>query len=224
MVHIGLGALIAWRAARERPGTFSLSMNDYGFELLSRKPFDWQKLIWPAGPDSWEEGILSSRNLVSDITAALNASELSQRRFREIARVAGLVFTGYPGAAKSARQVQASSGLFFEVFRKYDPGNLLLAQAEAETLAQELDIERLMRCLQRLRQAEARLVMLPRFTPFSFPLMIERLRERITTESVADRVQALVRQLQASLEPSSAAAELPAGRLRRRRRKTSGDA
>ena len=42
-----------------------------------------------------------------DVLASLNARELAQRRFREIARVSGLVFQGYPGAHKSARQLQA---------------------------------------------------------------------------------------------------------------------
>ena len=60
-----------------------------------------------------------------------------------------------PGAPRSTRQVQASSSLFFDVFRKFDPGNLLLAQAEAETLAQELDVERLQRCLHRFAREPA---------------------------------------------------------------------
>ena len=62
---------------------------------------------------------------------SLNAGELAQRRFREIARVSGLIFQGYPGAPKSTRQLQASSGLFYEVFRKYDAGNLLLGAGRA---------------------------------------------------------------------------------------------
>ena len=81
---------------------------------------------------------------------SLNSGELAQRRFREIARVAGLVFTGYPGAPKSTKQLQASSSLFFEVFRKYDAGNLLLTQAQTEVLSQELDIDRLRATLQRM--------------------------------------------------------------------------
>ena len=42
----------------------------------------------------------------------------------EIARVAGLVFPGFPRSGKTARQLQASSGLFFDVFQRYDPDNL----------------------------------------------------------------------------------------------------
>jgi ATP-dependent Lhr-like helicase len=200
MVHIGLGALLAWRAAREQTGTFSLAMNDHGFELLSRKPFDWPRLLEPAGPGSWAQGLLSQEGLVPDIQQALNATELSLRRFREIARVAGLVFTGYPGEGRSTRQLQASARLFFDVFRQHDPGNLLLAQAEAETLAQELDVVRLQGCLQRMGSAGALTFTRPkRLTPFAFPLMVERLRERVTTEQLNQRVLRLLAEMEAAL-------------------------
>jgi ATP-dependent Lhr-like helicase len=155
---------------------------------------------------------------VPDIQQALNATELSLRRFREIARVAGLVFTGYPGAGRSARQVHASAKLFFDVFRQHDPGNLLLAQAEAETLAQELDVERLQRCLARMAQAGQICLTRPkRFTPFAFPLMVERLRERVTTEQLNQRVLRLLAQMEAALRPSTPADEPPAPTPRRRK-------
>ncbi|MEY8688304.1 MAG: DNA ligase-associated DEXH box helicase, partial [Leptothrix sp. (in: b-proteobacteria)] len=200
MVHIGLGALLAWRAARSQPGTFSLAMNDYGFELISRQPFDWPALLQPHGPGSWHQGLLSPDHLVQDLQQALNATELAQRRFREIARVAGLVFTGYPGAPKSTRQVQASSRLFFDVFRQHDPANLLLAQAEAETLAQELDFERMERCLQRLAAGEVVIRRTERFTPFAFPLVVERLREKVSTEQLSERVRRLVAEMEKAMD------------------------
>ncbi|MDP4300048.1 ligase-associated DNA damage response DEXH box helicase [Leptothrix discophora] len=218
MVHIGLGALLAWRAARDRPGTFSLSMNDHGFELLSRTPFDWPALLLPEGPGSAGRGLLTAERLMPDLQQALNATELSQRRFREIVRVAGLVFTGYPGAPRSTRQVQASSSLFFDVFRKFDPGNLLLAQAEAETLAQELDVERLQRCLARMAAGEVVMTRPARITPFGFPLMVERLRERISNEPLNQRVQRLLAELEAAAQGQPAPADPAAVKSPRRRR------
>ena len=121
-VHLGLASLLAWRMGRQQPLTFSIAVNDYGFELLSATEVDWLKWLTPE--------LFSQNNLLQDVLASLNAGELARRRFREIARIAGLVFSGYPGAQKSARQLQASSGLFFDVFRQYDPANLLLTQAE----------------------------------------------------------------------------------------------
>lgn len=189
-VHLGLGALLAWRCARVAPATFSISVNDYGLELLSPDPVDWRGL---------EDGaLLSADALQDDVLASLNAGELAQRRFREIARVSGLVFPGMPGAARSTRQLQASASLFYEVFRKHDADNRLLAQAEREVLDVELDIARLRTALERMRQRRVHRVMLERPTPFAFPLLIERLRERLSTEKLSDRIARMLDALESA--------------------------
>ena len=126
----------------------------------------------------------------------LNASELAQRRFREIARIAGLVFQGFPGAGKSAKQLQASSGLFFEVFRKYDQGNLLLEQAQREALEQELDLARMMQALNSIQSKTLVYQSIDKPSPFAFPLLIERLRETVSTEKLSDRVARMVAELE----------------------------
>ncbi|MEO6319541.1 MAG: helicase-related protein, partial [Polaromonas sp.] len=136
-VHLGLANLIAWRVAQHAPRTFSMAVNDYGFELLSATEVDWPALL-PAmlrpDHDGGTQGALAGQDertaLLHEVLASLNASELVQRRFREIARVSGLIFQGYPGEKRSNKQLQASSSLFYEVFRKYDPSNRLLLQAE----------------------------------------------------------------------------------------------
>jgi ATP-dependent helicase Lhr and Lhr-like helicase len=188
MVHIGLASLLAYRVARDEPGTFSISMNDYGFELLSPQPIKWLGELKTA---------FSTDNLLADVLASLNSSELAQRRFREIARIAGLVFQGFPGAPRAMRQVQASSGLFYEVFKKHDTGNLLLTQAEGEALEQELEIRRLTETLERIARMKRVIKRPERFTPFSFPLMVERLREKVSTESLSDRIARMVAELEA---------------------------
>ena len=145
-MHLGLASLLGWRLSRQRPNTFSISINDDGFELLAAKPLDLASLldqrVLAAGPGP---------GLLADMLASLNSSELARRRFREIARVAGLVFTGYPGAPKRSQQLQASSSLFYDVFRQSDPANRLLVQADAEVLVQGLDLQQLAACLARLR-------------------------------------------------------------------------
>ena len=191
-VHLGLASLLAWRIAQAQPNTFSLSVNDYGFELLAAEPFEVDAARL--------QSLLADDALLDDVLASLNSSELAQRRFREIARIAGLVFTGYPGAPKSTRQLQASSGLFFEVFRKYDPNNLLLSQAEREVLSQELDIGALRTTLRRLRQRDIDIVMLRQPTPMSLPLMVERFREKLSTEQLSARLDRLMRDMDRDLE------------------------
>ncbi|MGQ3000104.1 MAG: ligase-associated DNA damage response DEXH box helicase [Variovorax sp.] len=195
-VHLGLASLLAWRVAQHEARTFSIAVNDYGFELLSASEVDWparlpEVLGMPAG-DAAE----AHEALLHEVLASLNAGELAQRRFREIARVSGLIFQGYPGEKRSSRQLQASSSLFWEVFRKYDPDNALLAQAERELLSQELEIGRLAASLARMGTQQLVLRALERPTPFSFPLMVELFREKLSNENVADRIARMVEQLE----------------------------
>jgi len=187
-VHLGLASLLAWRLARERANTFSISVNDYGFEIVGAEDYDIAPIV--------SKAIFSTEDLLQDVLASLNSSELAQRRFREIARVAGLIFTGYPGQPKSTRQLQASSGLFYEVFRKYDQGNLLLTQAEQEVLSQELEISRLRATMERLRSREMALVELRHPSPMSLPLMVERFRETLTTEQLSQRLDRILRDME----------------------------
>ncbi|MBA2674861.1 ligase-associated DNA damage response DEXH box helicase [Ramlibacter sp.] len=187
-VHLGLASLLAWRLARERPNTFSLSVNDYGLELISAEPFN------PEPVTSGEA--FTTRELLPDVLASLNSTELAQRRFREIARVSGLISTGYPGQHKSARQLQASSGLFFEVFRKYDRANLLLTQAEQEVLGQELEISRLSGTLEGMLRKQIVFVPLRHPSPMSLPLMVERFREKLSTEQLSQRLDRILRDME----------------------------
>ena len=203
-VHLGLASLLGWRLSQQRPNTFSISVNDYGFELLAAEPVDLTSLldqrVFDAGPD-----------LLQDMLASLNSSELARRRFREIARVAGLVFTGYPGAPKSTKQLQASSSLFYDVFRQYDPANRLLGQADAEVLAQELDLQQLSACLARLRGERLQAMTLQAPSPFALALMVERFREQLSTEKLADRLARIMADAERVMAEPAAAA----GRRRR---------
>ncbi|MET0335073.1 MAG: ligase-associated DNA damage response DEXH box helicase [Rhizobacter sp.] len=191
-VHLGLASLIAWRLAQGTPRTFSMSVNDYGFELLSATEIDWPALM----PQALRAD--DAQVLLHDVLASLNASELAQRRFREIARVSGLIYQGYPGEKRSNKQLQASSSLFWEVFRKYDPANQLLKQAEQELLAQELEIGRLQASLAQMATQQLVWKVLQRPSPFAFPLMVELFREQLSNEKVADRIARMVAQLEAA--------------------------
>ena len=190
--HIGLGSLLAWRLAKDAPNTFSISINDYGFELLSALPVDPAPLR--------DQSLFDEGDLLHDVFASLNSSELARRRFREIARVSGLISTGYPGQPKSTRQLQASSTLFYEVFRKYDADNMLLNQAQSEVLSQELDIKRLAEVLARMRQQKVAYVELAVPSPFALPLMVERFREKLSTEKLKDRLDRMLKDMERAAE------------------------
>jgi ATP-dependent Lhr-like helicase len=181
LVHEGLAALFAWRISRLRPITFSMAMNDYGIELLAPDAAPIEEAL--------AAGLLSPLHLVEDIPASLNAAEMARRQFREIARIAGLTFTGYPGQNKTVRQMQASSGLLFDVFVKYDSGNLLIEQAHREVLERNLERSRLGQTLERLSRSKIRLIALKRPSPLSFPILVDRTRHRLSSEKLADRIR-----------------------------------
>ena len=102
--------------------------------------------------------------------ACVNETELARRQFRDIARVAWLIFAGYPGSRKQTRQLQASSGLIFDVFARYDPENLLLDQARREVLQQQLDLVRLEATLVAIAHQDIAPVQTGRLTPLAFPI------------------------------------------------------
>jgi ATP-dependent helicase Lhr and Lhr-like helicase len=196
LAHGGIAALAAYRLSRAKPISISHAITDYGFELLSHDPL-------PTDIDSWRAA-LSPDNLIEDIFAAMNATELARRQFREIARVAGLIFSGYPGKPKNSRQIQASSGLFYDVFTKYDPDNLLLEQARREVLERELEFVRLKHILEEISTHEIIHVETARFSPLAFPLWAERIHGQVSSESWTDRVKKMSLQLEERAEKENA--------------------
>jgi ATP-dependent helicase Lhr and Lhr-like helicase len=190
LANEGLAALLAYRLARLQPISFTIAVNDYGFELLAPDPL----------PATDYGAMLSPLNLTDDIIASLNATEMARRQFREIARVAGLVLQGYPGE-KSLRQVQASSGLIYDVFVQHDPSNLLLDQARREVLERQLERTRLAHALARIAAGRITVVDVPRVTPLAFPLLVDRMRESVSSEKLGDRV----RRMQLALEKAAGA-------------------
>ncbi len=191
LVHEGLATVVAHRICRHRSITFSMACNDYGFVLQSSK--DPQILFEEV------QGWFAEEGLLDDILSGLNATEMSRRQFREIARIAGLIQIGYPGEKRLGRHLQASSDLIFDALRAYDPDNLLLKQAQNEVLKNQLDWERLRRTLDRIQHCEIVWNKPQRPTPLAFSLLVDRLRDRMSTETLLERV----RRMQAELEKSA---------------------
>jgi ATP-dependent Lhr-like helicase len=183
LVHEGLAALFGFRLSRLTSITFSLAYNDYGLELLSPDPAPLEQAI--------SEGLLSPENLSEDIAGSLNAVEMSRRQFREIARISGLVFDGYPSQRKTARQLQGSSGLFFDVFSRYEPDNLLLQQSFREVLEKQLEHGRMLRALERLSTSNLVITEPPAPTPFAFPILVDRFRESVSSQSISERIDSM---------------------------------
>jgi len=180
-IHEGLANLIAWRIGQFAPMTFTLASNDYGFEMLSDMPIPIEEALG--------SGLFDTNGLGPDLEASLNATEMASRRFRDIATIAGLIFKGYPGKQKKEKHLQSSSKLFFDVFSQYEPNNLLLTQAYDEVMTFQLEEARLRTALERINGQTILFTQPAKATPFSFSLIVSRLREKISSEKLADRVK-----------------------------------
>lgn len=181
LVHEGMSTLFAWRIAQLCPISFSIAVNDYGFELLSDQAIPIEEALG--------KGLFSTEALRADIEHSINQVELARRKFRDIAHIAGLVFKGYPGKYKKDRHLQASSRLFFDVFQQYDPDNLLLMQAFEEVHTFQLEEGRLRQALHRIQTQRIQLLRPAKATPFAFPILTDRLRERLSSEKLEDRIR-----------------------------------
>jgi ATP-dependent helicase Lhr and Lhr-like helicase len=190
LAHEGLAALVAHRLGKLAPRSFTLTMNDYGFALATPEALALDAAGWKQA--------LSPESLLEDLLDCLNSGELAKRKFREIARIAGLVFQGYPGSGKTMRQLQASSGLFFDVFTRYDPGNLLLDQARREVLAWQLEVRRLRQAMEEAQTMKIVPISVERLTPLSFPLWAMWVQGQVSTEQWGDRVRRMAEQLEAA--------------------------
>lgn len=187
-VNEGIAALLSYRLTKEHPRTFSISNNDYCINMLTDERIDIEREI--------KEDLFSPSNLEQDILGGMNSAEMARRRFRDIASIAGLVFTGYPGKQKPNKHLQASSRLFFEVFQDYEPDNLLLKQAYEEVLYDQLDEIRIRKALTRI-QSQKILVRYPeKLTPFAFPVYAEMFRDKAGNEKLEDKLQKIIRQLE----------------------------
>lgn len=183
-VHEGMASIIAYRIALLKPITFTIALNDYGFELLSDQEIPIE--------DAIDNNMFTPEHLYDDIIASVNATEMARRKFRDIANISGLVFKGYPGKAVKSKHMQASSQLIFEVFREHEPQNLLFRQAFEEVMEFQLEETRMRDAMTRIHQQKIVLTYPERPTPFSFPILVDRLsNERLTTEKLEDRIKKL---------------------------------
>lgn len=181
LVHEVMSALVAYRISKVRPISFSMAMNDYGFELLSDQPIPLEKINF--------NNIFSTQNLTADIARSINAAEMAGRKFRDIAVIAGLVMKNYAGKFKTDKNLQSSSGIIFRIFEQYDPQNLLMRQAYEEVFFQQLEEPRLAAALQRIQQSKIIIVNAKAFTPLSFPIKVDSLRQNLSSEELDIKVR-----------------------------------
>ncbi|MEM9077595.1 MAG: ligase-associated DNA damage response DEXH box helicase [Bacteroidota bacterium] len=184
-VHEAMSSLLSYRISLLSPITCSLAFNDYGFEMLSDKPIDIQAVL--------DNDLFTTEYMLSDLQKSLNSNEMARRKFRDIAVISGMVFTGYPEKGIKMKHLQSSSQLLFDVFRDFEPDNLMFQQAFTETFEHQLEEGRLRLALERIDTQEIIWKQCERPTPFSFPIITDRLREKLSNEKLADRIKRMTK-------------------------------
>lgn len=179
-VHEIISALIAYRISKIQPISFSIAMNDYGFELLSDQPI-------PVNEENIYR-LFSPDNLMDDITRSINATEMARRKFRDISVISGLVLQKYHNTFKTNKSLQASSGIIFNVFEEYDNQNLLLRQAYNEAFIHQMEEPRLRDAFNRISKGKIIITRPDSFTPLSFPIKVDSLRQSMSSETLEDRI------------------------------------
>ncbi len=195
-VHLGLASLIAWRAGQIAPGVFSLAVNDYGLEAFSAGERDWAAELPALLDASLSLEALMRETFGEPQRGRTDATALPRHRPHLRPHPAPPIRR----RARTARQLQASSGLFYDVFRKYDPGHALIRQAEREVLEAELDVKLIAENLARMAGKKLVVTPLERCSPLAFPLMVEGFREKLSNEAFAERVERMA----AALEKAAA--------------------
>ncbi len=181
LVHEVMSALIAYRISKIFPISFTMAMNDYGFELSSDKPINLT--------ENDLEKILSKENLIQDVLSSINSTEMAKRKFRDIAVISGMVIQTYPAMQKKFKSIQSSSNLIFSVLEDYDPGNLLLKQAYTEVFNHQLEEIRLREAFDRISKSKIVFKKTTQFTPLSFPIKVDSLRQSLSSEDLLTRIE-----------------------------------
>lgn len=181
LVHEVMAALMAFRISRLYPISFSMAMNDYGFELFSDQEIQLteEDLI----------KVLSKENLINDVINSVNSTEMAKRKFRDIAVISGMVVQNLPGRQINNRSLQSSSGIIFSVLEENDPTNLLLRQAYNEVFNQEFDEGRLRHVFERISTSKVIYKYSNQFTPLSFPIKVDSMRQSLSSEDLGTRIR-----------------------------------
>lgn len=186
LVHEVMAALIAYRISKLAPISFSMAMNDYGFELFSDKEI-------PLNEENLHR-VLTRDNLMNDVISSINSAEMARRKFRDIAVISGMVVQNFPGQQRSNKSLQSSAGLIFKVLEDYDPNNFLVRQAYTEVFNMQLQEQRLVEAFKRIEHSKIILKYANSFTPLSFPIKVDSLRQTLSSEDLDSRIQKLIQQ------------------------------
>ena len=148
----------------------AMTVNDYGLMIQVDQPVDLTQFDF--------KQFMSLESIRELSLASFNHNEMILQEFRQICMVSGLLYKGMPGRLKSGRYTQSSVRILYDIFKDYDPDNLLLKQAREVVFHSQLFPQRLQ---DRLKDISQHIVIeTPRkVTPFGYTLYQEQLSAKM---------------------------------------------
>jgi len=131
-------------------------------------------------------------HLMDDVVASINATEMALHKFRDIAVIAGMVIQTFPGKQRNNKSLQASSSIIFKVLEENEPNHLLVRQAYNEVFNQQLQEVRLVEAYKRIESNNILFKETDRYTPLSFPIKVDSLRQSLSSEDLTTRINRII--------------------------------
>jgi ATP-dependent Lhr-like helicase len=116
-------------------------------------------------------------------------TQLAKKQFRDIAQISGLIQQNRPGERRTVKNLQMSASLLFEVFQTYEPEQPLYHQSFDEVRFFQFQESRLVSALKRLQEMPYELYKTSRPSPLAFPLVVEQIASRVSSETLQERLQ-----------------------------------
>lgn len=181
LVHEALAALLSVRMAKETPVSFSFAASEYGLEILGPQDYHFDV-------DSLRR-FLGLDQLTNDIQRSLNMTQLAKKQFRDIAQISGLIQQNRAGERRTMKNLQMSSSLLFDVFQNFEPEQPLYHQSFDEVRFLQFQEDRLLKVLNKLKDMPFEHYKTSRPSPLAFPLVIERIGSRVSSETLQERLK-----------------------------------
>jgi ATP-dependent Lhr-like helicase len=183
-----LARVIALRLSRLKGGNAVSTPDDYGFVLTVSEE---QRLTGADLPL-----LFAPENFLTELDESLSRSALLKYHFRSAAQTGLMVYRNYFGESKSARKMQWSAEVIFNVLAQYEPDHVLLREARRDTMHTFLDAPAAAAFLDDL-QAQRRPIRLRPVTevpPLSFGMYATKIKEALLVEDPRETLERLYHQ------------------------------
>ncbi len=183
-----LARVVALRLSRLRGGNAVSTPDDYGFVLTVSEE---QRLTAADLPI-----LFAPENFLAELDESLSRSNLLKYHFRSAAQTGLMVYRNYFGESKSARKLQWSAEVIFNVLAQYEPDHVLLREARRDTMHSFLDAPGAAAFLADL-QSQRRPIRLRPVTdvpPLSFGMYATKIKEALLVEDPRETLERLYHQ------------------------------